>query len=164
MRKLKSCLAPEAPQSWHVARFGTNKVTSTVEVAFAGKEIRFSLYCMGSWQCPRNVDDSVTITKVIACSNNPALSSPSMSLPSLPLFLHAAIPRVLPSVARRVGSLSASPLPPPAPPFPSARARATRLHFLPTSPSSVRVVRPSSSSVSFLLLLLNASTKFSDWP
>ena len=91
---------------------------------------------MGSWQCPRNVDDSVTITKVIACSNNPALSSPSMSLPSLPLFLHAAIPRVLPSVARRVGSLSASPSLPP-PPFPSARA--TRLHFLPTSPSSVRV-------------------------
>ena len=161
MRKHESCLVTEAPQSWHVARFGTNKVTSTVEVAFAGKEIRFSLYCMGSWQCPRNVDDSVTITKVIACSNNPALSSPSMSLPSLPLFLHAAIPRVLPSVARRVGSLSASPSLPP-PPFPSARA--TRLHFLPTSPSSVRVVRPSSSSVSFLLLLLNASTKFSDWP
>ena len=39
----KSCLATEVPQSWHVARFGTNKVTSTVEVTFAGKEIRFSL-------------------------------------------------------------------------------------------------------------------------
>ena len=71
-----------------------------------------------------------------------------MSLPSLPLFLHAAIPRVLPSVARRVGSLSASPLPPPPPPFPSARARATRLHFLPTSPSSVRPLPPFPSSSS----------------
>ena len=44
VRKHKSCLATEVPQSWYVARFGTNKVTSTVEVTFAGKEIRFSLF------------------------------------------------------------------------------------------------------------------------
>ena len=43
MRKHKSCLATEAPQSWHVARFGTNKVTTTVVVTFAGKEIQFSI-------------------------------------------------------------------------------------------------------------------------
>ena len=41
MRKHESCLATEAPQSWHVARFGTNKVTTTVVVTFAGKEILF---------------------------------------------------------------------------------------------------------------------------
>ena len=34
-------LATEAPQRWHVARFGTNEVTTTVVVTFAGKEIRF---------------------------------------------------------------------------------------------------------------------------
>ena len=34
---------PNAPQSWHVTRFGTNKVTTTVVVTFAGKEICFSL-------------------------------------------------------------------------------------------------------------------------
>ena len=36
-------LATEAPQMLRVARCGTNKVTTTVEVTFAGKEIRFSL-------------------------------------------------------------------------------------------------------------------------
>ena len=34
-------LATEAPQRWHVARFGTNEVTTTVVVTFAGKEILF---------------------------------------------------------------------------------------------------------------------------
>ena len=43
MRKHKSPLATEAPQSWLVARFGTNKVHSTVECTFAGKEIHHSL-------------------------------------------------------------------------------------------------------------------------
>ena len=43
-RKHKSSLATEAPQSWHVARFGANEVTTTVVVTFAGEEIRFSLF------------------------------------------------------------------------------------------------------------------------
>ena len=49
MKKQKSCSATEAPQSWHVARFGTNKVTTTVEVTFAAKEIHRVIETYGAW-------------------------------------------------------------------------------------------------------------------
>ena len=40
-------LATEVSQMLHVARFGTNKVHSTVECTFAGKEIHHSLLQSG---------------------------------------------------------------------------------------------------------------------
>ena len=106
---------------------------------------------MGSWQCPRNLDDSVTITKVIACSNNPALSSPSMSLPSpsssmLPFrafFLPSPVgsDRCPPPPSHPLRLLS--PQPAPAPP-----AFTSSLHLRRPSASSVRPLPPFPSSSS----------------
>ena len=113
------------------------------------KEICFSLYCMGSWQCPRNLDGSVTITKVIACGNNPALSSPSMSLPSPSSSMLPFRAFFLPSP---VGS---DRCPPPSPSLlPSASfPLSPRRRHPPSLPPYISVVRPRRPSVLFLRFL-----------